>query len=549
MRLRLVNAGPTTVEEGFELTFTTVVRVEPVAPAVLVRRTSGAHVVAPVGDVRLVPGATWEFVATCGHRPGHANDGPESAYLRTAGGSIRPVRTGATALVRVARAEAPTYRPVNATGAWTAVESRDRRLHPHDSPVLSRTGEHPVSLDIDSALGPDEHIVRSDGADLRVSAGSDTGLQRALTALVSGARSGELRRAGQHRPLHDWRGLHIDLARQFFPAADVAWLIDIAGWYGLNRLHLHLTDDEGWRVPVDGYPALTDVGARRGEGLPIPALLGSGSEPYGGAYERDEIAAWVTAAGEAGVVIVPEIDVPGHCFAALSAYPELADPDDASGAVSVQSFVDNVLNPGVPGTRPFVEAVFGSVADLFPSPWLHIGGDEVPHGAWRGSPAARQYAAERGLASSGEIASTFVRDLIDLVVATTGRRVGAWQEAADSGALRPDDGYVVGWRSAPDCQRLAAAGFHVVASPAEVYYLDMAADSDWHTPGMSWAGHSSVTDIEAFDVTAGWSAAERGNVLGIQACAWTEHARDRPTLERLLFPRLTAIAESAWHRI
>ncbi len=388
--------------------------------------------------------------------------------------------------------------------------------------------------------------MQSDGADLCVSAGSDSGLQRGLTAIVTVARSGEPRRAGRYWPLHGWRGLHVDLARQFFPATDVAWLIDVAGWHGLNRLHLHLTDDEGWRVPVDGYPALTDVSAWRGEGLPIPALLGSGSEPYGGAYERDEIAAWVKAAGEAGVVVVPEIDLPGHCFAALAAYPDLADPDDTSGAVSVQSFVDNVLNPGVAGTRPFVEAVFGSVADLFPSPWLHIGGDEVPDGAWRGSPAARLYAADRRLDSSAAIASTFVRDLIDLVRSTTGRQVGAWQEAADTGALRPDDGYVVGWKSASDCRRLAADGYHVVASPAEVYYLDMAAAADWHAPGMSWAGHSSVADIEAFDVTAGWAAEERANLLGVQACAWTEHARDRNTLERLLFPRLTAIAESAW---
>ncbi len=131
-------------------------------------------------------------------------------------------------------------------------------------------------------------------------------------------------------------------------------------------------------------------------------------------------------------------------------------------------------------------------------------------------------------------------------MASTGRQVGVWQEAAEAGALHPDDGYVVGWKSAADCRRLAAAGFDVVASPAEVYYLDMAADTDWHAPGMSWAGHSTLADVEAFDVTAGWSASERANLLGIQACLWTEHARDRPALEHLMFPRLAAIAGSAW---
>jgi hexosaminidase len=450
--------------------------------------------------------------------------------VTTSDGTIRQARTGATALVEVRRAEAPTYRPADTPPtAWHTVAERDRRLHPHAAPALSPTGEHIVELRIDPALGADEHVV--DG--LRLTAGSEPALQQAITALVRGARP------GRHTPRYEWRGLHIDLARQFLPAADVSWLVDVAAWHGLNRLHLHLTDDEGWRVPVDGYPALTEVGAWRGDGLPIPPLLGSGSEPYGGAYTREEIAGWVAAAGEAGVVLVPEVDLPGHCFAALAAYPDLADPDDTSGAVSVQWFVDNVLNPGVAGWRPFVEAVFGSLADLFPSPWLHAGGDELPPGAWRQSPAAQR----AGMDGTG-----FLRDIVELIVSTTGRRIGVWQEAAEAGAVRPDDGYVVGWKSAGDCRRLAADGFQVVAAPAEVYYLDMAADAEWHTPGMSWAGHSSVADIEAFDAGAGWSDGERANLLGVQACLWAEHVHDRPALERLLFPRLATFAESTWLR-
>jgi hexosaminidase len=524
VRLRLVNAGRDAVDAGFELTFTTVIPLDPVPPATLVRRLSGSHVVAPPAGTCLEPGATWELELTCAFPLRHANDGPESAYLTTTDGTTRPVRTGATALVEVRRAEAPTYRPADASStAWHAVAERDRRLHPDAAPMLSPTGEGVVELRIDPALGVDEYVV--DG--LHLSAGSEIALQRAITSLPRGIA------AGRHTPRHEWRGLHIDLARQFLPAADVNWLIDVAAWHGLNRLHLHLTDDEGWRVPVDVYPALTDVGAWRGDGLPIPALLGSGSEPYGGAYTREEIAVWVEAAGEAGVILVPEVDLPGHCFAALAACPELAHPDDTSGAVSVQWFVDNVLNPGVAGWRPFVEAVFGSLADMFPSPWLHAGGDELPPGAWRGSPAAQR----TGIDGAG-----FVREIVELIVATTGRQVGVWQEAAEAGAVRPGDGYVVGWKSASDCRRLAADGFRVVAAPAEVFYLDMAADTDWHAPGMSWAGHTSVADIEAVDVGAGWSELERNNLLGVQACLWTEHVHDRPALERLLFPRLAAFA-------
>jgi hexosaminidase len=121
-----------------------------------------------------------------------------------------------------------------------------------------------------------------------------------------------------------------------------------------------------------------------------------------------------------------------------------------------------------------------------------------------------------------------------------------WQEAAESGALQPEDGYVVAWRSSTDSRRLAAAGFDVVAAPADVYYLDMAEDGEWESPGASWAGSTSVAEIEAYDPTAGWTATERAHLLGVQACLWTEHVHDRATLIELLLPRLDAIAASAW---
>ncbi len=207
----------------------------------------------------------------------------------------------------------------------------------------------------------------------------------------------------------------------------------------------------------------------------------------------------------------------------------------------MQHFVDNVLNPGVPATWPFLEGVFGELAGLFPSPWLHIGGDEVPPGAWQGSPAAQRWAAEQGI---DDIAVGFVRRIVDVVRRTTGRQVGVWQEAAD--ALDPGDGYVVAWKSVEDSRRLVAAGHDVVAAPAQAYYLDMAVDPSWSAPGASWAGHTAPADVAAFDVTAGWSVDERARLLGIQACVWTEHVHDRATLRHLLTPRLDTIADAAW---
>ncbi len=423
--------------------------------------------------------------------------------------------------------------------AWATAAGCERRLY--TAGVLGTAGGGLVTPSIDTRLPAESFVI--DGAN--VAAGSEQALVTAFLTLA-GARRDAAEPTGVHRPVHRWRGLHVDVARQFIPAVDVGWLIDEAAWSRLNRVHLHLTDDEGWRFPVAGYPALTEVGAWRGHGLAIPPLLGSGAAPYGGAYTADDVRGWVERARGLGIEIVPEVDLPGHCFAALAAVPELRDPADSSGAASVQYFVDNVLVPGLPSTAPFLEAVFGALADLFPGPWVHLGGDEVPIGAWARSPAAQAFARERGVAGTDAIAAAFMGEVIRLVRTTTGRSVGVWQDAAECGALRPEDGYVVGWRSSADCRRLAAAGYDVVAAPAEVYYLDMAVDDAWHTRGASWAGSTSVGAVEAHDPAAGWTAAERGHLLGIQACLWTEHVHDRATLTELLLPRLDAIAASAW---
>ena len=349
-------------------------------------------------------------------------------------------------------------------------------------------------------------------------------------------------------PAHAFRGLHIDLARHWFEPDVVLRLIDAAAERRLTYLHLHLTDDEAWRLPVPQYPALAEVGGTRGHGLPLGPMLGGGAAPYGRAYTAAEIGRWVERARGLGVILVPEVDLPAHNHAALTAVPELRDPDDTSGAASVQYFTDNVLVPGLATTLPFLEAVVDTLAELFPdSPYLHIGGDEVPHGAWRGSPVAQRLCAEHGLASTRAIEAHFHRRLADLIHTRTGRQVGAWQEAAESGGLRPDDGYVVGWRSAADCRKLAAHGFSVVVAPGEAYYLDMALDPVWDTPGMSWAGETSLADVQAFVPGAGWSPSERANLLGVQACLWTELVPDEPTMWQRLLPRLDAFALRAWH--
>ena len=529
LQLRLVNTGPDPIAD-FELTFTTIVQLEPLPPAQLRERVSGCHVVAPPEGFVLGPGEVWAWMATCGHRPRHAVDGPASAFV-TAGGVVHQVAVGTTRRIEGGEVPATTYRADGelAAAALDVVAARDGRLHPHRVPVLSSTGERLVTAAIDEAMPAESYRLAPDRDGWSVTAGSSLAVERALTGLVRAARSGAPVVAGESIARHGWRGLHVDLARRFFPAADVDWLVDVAAWHGLNRLHLHLSDDEGWRFPVPGHDQLTSGGAFRGRGRAVPPLLGSGPEPYGGAYDAGDIAGWHRRAEPGGVVIIPEIDLPGHCFAALAALPELRDPADTSGARSIQSFVDNVLNPGVDATWPFLEAVFGALADAFPSPWLHVGGDEVAPRAWTASPAAQRWAEARGIDGSAAIERTFLREVVALVRRLTGRRVGVWEEGA--AALEPGDGYAVGWTSAEACQRLAAAGHDVVAAPAARYYLDMATSREWDDPGASWAGTTSAADIAAFDPAADWSVAERDRLLGRPGLP-LDRARPRPPDDR-----------------
>jgi hexosaminidase len=342
-----------------------------------------------------------------------------------------------------------------------------------------------------------------------------------------------------------FRAVHLDVARRWYEPEVVERLIDVAAWRKLNHVHLHLTDDEAWRFDVDGYPALAAVGGTRGHGLALPPLCGSGPGPYGRAYTDNEIARWVERAGELGISLIPEVDVPAHCHAALVAVPELRDPDDASTAASVQGYPNNVLVPGLATTMPFLEAVFTTLSRLFPdSPTLHIGGDEVPAGAWSGSPAARAYADERGLSTTGEIQTAFHRDLVDMIRSTTGRDVAMWEEAALAG-VEPS-GYAVAWTSPDAGARLTGAGHRVVMAPGQAYYLDMAPGRAWERPGGSWAGNVTLADVCDFDPFAGGNGNDDIEPHGIQACIWGEHIADLDILDALVFPRLDAIAERAW---
>jgi hexosaminidase len=586
--LSLLLQSPTPLPEGWRIALTSIVPLQPPPEtARLVRRVATYHEIEPAAPHSASPSWHVDGIGV-GHRPRHANDGPTAAFVILPDGStidadLRPMeRAGGTpsrtapsppsaavtdaaaapqvaALIPMPRdlRVAPNARGVHygarladappaAASAWDAVAELAGRLI--ESPSLTAAGSLRVSATISDTLTGEAYRIHIAGDEALVRAGGIDGFRRAFVTLAQWAPAGIPTAATvEDAPRWTWRGLHVDLARRWYEPDAVARIIDLAAWRKLDRVHLHLTDDEAWRLPVAEWPELADVGGTRGHGLALPPMLGSGRLPYGRAYTEAEIAAWVRTADALGVVLVPEVDLPAHCHAALTARQDLRDPGDTSGARSVQDFVDNVVVPGLPQTNAFLTAVVDALANSFPtSPWLHIGGDEVPQGAWRGSPVVDAHRRARDLAATRDVEADFHHELVRLIGARTGRRVGAWQEAAQSGGVRPGDGYVVAWTSPDAARELAAAGHDVVVSPGQAYYLDMAPDDDWDTPGMSWAGTVRLEDTCDFEPGGGWTDEQLTHLVGVQACLWSEHVADAATFDRLAFPRLDAIAERAW---
>jgi len=502
----------------------------------------------------------------------HANDGPSSAWLERADGTVIELD------VVPADSDPPDMEPVSPSSA-TSVEHptpnllpRPARMESHGPPrsgiavriatdprdrwstvaalagrlgIDVTAGDSVLELDAttDSRLGDGAYDLRIDGSTARLLGGSPTALTHGMVTLAQLVAAGVPERGHiVDAPQHEHRGLSVDLARRWFEPEVVERLIDLAAWRKLSHLQLHLTDDEAWRVPVAAYPALAEVGGVRGHGLAIEPLCGSGAAPYGRAYTPTEISRWVRQAEALAVELVPEIDIPGHCHAVLAALPELRDPDDRSRVMSVQGFHDNVLVPG-PATTRFLHEAFGSLADLFPnSSVLHIGGDEVPHGAWTKSPRAAEYGRKHGIEPGPEVAGSLIAEAAQAIDAA-GRGWAGWQEVASfEYEIAPE--YVVAWKSRSAVGEMLDRGHCVVASPADAYYLDMAADDRWATPGHSWAGSTPLTATCDFDLTGNVDAT--GRLLGGQAAIWGEHISSLAILDELLFPRLDAVAEATW---
>lgn len=345
-------------------------------------------------------------------------------------------------------------------------------------------------------------------------------------------------------PRFAWRGMMIDLARWFRPMTEVTRLIDLAAMHKLNTVHLHLTDDQGWRFESRKYPRLTEVGAWRAESMfgPEADAVYDGT-PHGGFYTQAELRELVTYAARLGVTLLPEIDVPGHMTAAIAAYPELGNNPDRQLRVGTRwGVIEEVLNVE-DATVDFVNDVLDEVMEVFPGEYIHVGGDECPRTEWAASARAQDRKRDLGLTSDDELQAWFMARLADHLAAR-GRRLVGWDEILDGGIA--DGATVISWRGEEGGIQAAQAGHDVVMAPEQVLYLDHYQGDPATEP---WAprGMNTLDRILAYEpIPAVLTTEQAGHVLGLQANTWVEYLPTRQALDYMMFPRLSAVSEIAW---
>jgi hexosaminidase len=434
------------------------------------------------------------------------------------------------------------------------------------TPKVKTGGKSNFKLAANSTLPKEGYTLSVTPEEISITAGDPAGFFYAvqtLRQLLPPEFSGTDQQAGVNcaipavkitdAPNFPWRGFMLDVSRHFFTVGQVKDVLDQVAAQKVNRFHWHLTDDQGWRVEIKAYPKLTSIGAWRADRTNTDenisdwwgrAPLQANEKPsYGGFYTQDEIREVVAYAKARHIEVIPEIDMPGHCQAAVAAYPEIgcvkALPAVATGGV----FRYNTLNPGKDETYAFAETVLNEVMDLFPFNYVHIGGDECNKEQWKIDPNVQKKMRMEGLKNEAEMQSFFIRSLEDIIMAR-GKKMIGWDEILEGG-LAPN-AVVMSWRGEKGGLAAARAGHEVIMTPSKYCYIDLKQGHDDFEPNLGYS-KSLLSDAYNYQVIPDDLTAEEGQlIMGIQANLWTESISDWGKFTYMTYPRLFAIAENAW---
>lgn len=344
-------------------------------------------------------------------------------------------------------------------------------------------------------------------------------------------------------PRFAYRGMHLDVSRHFFNVGFIKKQLDAMCRYKMNRFHWHLTDGGGWRIQINKYPKLTEVAAWRPKADYIEFSQKSDRhfcsqdtpEAYGGYYTHEDIKDVVKYAQERGITIIPEIEMPGHSEEVLAVYPELS--------CSGKPYVNSVFCAGKEETFTFLENVLSEVIDLFPSEYIHIGGDEASKTAWKKCPRCQRRMKKEGLKTEDELQS-YVIKRIEKFLNTKGRKLLGWDEILEGG-LAPD-ATVMSWRGVEGGVKALKSGHKAIMTPGTFCYLDHYQDAPELEPE-AIGGYLPLEKVYSYNpMSEGLSDEEEKNLLGVQGNVWTEYMPTYEQAEYMIYPRILAIAEVGW---
>jgi hexosaminidase len=478
---------------------------------------------------------------------------PWPAQLERGSGTCRLARN-------VVIAVAPYAPEGAATAAWLAEALRQRGLHPTVN-LLGADSATPagaitlVPADPGTPAAADSaYVLTVTPSGVTLGAGSAAGLfhgcQTFLQLLPQElATQPVIEIPALH--IHDWprfpwRGMHLDCARHFMPMPFLKRFIDQLARLKYNVFHWHLTEDQGWRIEIKKYPRLTEIGAWRAETV-LGFEKGPGDGiPHGGFYTQDEVREIVAYAAVRQITVVPEIEMPGHSLAALAAYPEFSCTGGPFKVATEWGVFEDVYCLGNDQTLTFLEEVMEEVLALFPSPFIHIGGDECPKKRWHECPRCQARMREEGLKDEDELQSWLIRRM-DTFLRARGRRLIGWDEILEGGLA--SGAAVMSWRGETGGIAAAQAGHDVVMTPGDSVYFNFSQDQPETNPLLVLAQipHTPLAQVHQYEpVPDALSPAEAKHILGAQGQLWTEFMPTPQRVEHMAFPRAHALAEVLW---
>ena len=351
-------------------------------------------------------------------------------------------------------------------------------------------------------------------------------------------------------PRFGYRGMHLDCSRHFYKASFVKQYIDMIALHNMNRFHWHLTDDQGWRFAVDKYPKLATIASQRNGTMlgHCPNVIDH--TPYGGYYTDEEIKDIIKYAADRYITIIPEVDMPGHMMAVLAAYPELGCTGGPYETAMRWGIFEDILCAGNPKSYEFLEAVLDKVCDLFPSRYIHIGGDEAPRTRWEKCPKCQAIIAKEGIVakdghSKEALLQGYLTHKVQAYLEAKGRRIIGWDELL--GCDVDTTATIMSWRGSEPGAKGAKLGHDVIMTPMPHCYFDFYQTKEIRNEPVAIGNFLDVAKVYAMQPVAdGLSPEAAKHIIGVQANVWTEYITCPEYVEYMILPRMAALAEVQW---